>query len=221
MIEELSLQVLDSMSQGVLVFDIKGNLLYWNEFITENFINDKDISKTMHDIFPQFWKEYNGIVLGITLLQDVIIKGMNKKILRFPLPIKDHQVRYFDLKSFPLKTKDNAIQGAVLCFFDATENMQQEIQLLSKIRTTSFSDLREEIAEKVRDPLDSIALNAELLHEWLSCPEKNDRQEILETVEDIIVEINRKQRKERLSYIVFLVIVILLVLQLLAVAFVG
>ena len=221
MLDELALQILDSMEQGILVFDIKGNLLYWNEFIATNFINNKNDSKTLHDLFPQFWKEYNGIIVGTSLVQDVIIKGLHKEILRFPITTKDNQVRYFDLKSFPLKNKDNSIQCAVLCFLDATENIKQESQFLNQIRTTSFADLREEIAEEIRNPLNSIELNAELLQKWMSCPQKNERQEILDTVADILDSIKRKQRRESLGYIVFFVIIILLVLQLVAMLFGG
>ena len=191
MVDELALQIFDSMEQGILVFDTEENLLYWNEHITSYFMDEKNIPKTLHDLFPKFWEEYRGVVWGTVLLQDVIIKGLHKEMLRFPITTKDNEIRYFDLKSFPLKKKDHSIDGAVICFLDATENLRLENQLLRQARTKSLANLGASIAHEIRNPLNSISLNIQLIREWLSCPEENNQEEILETVQNVLNEINR------------------------------
>ena len=191
MVDELALQIFDSMEQGILVFDTEENLLYWNEHITSYFMDEKNIPKTLHDLFPQFWEEYRGVVWGTVLLQDVIIKGLHKEMLRFPITTKDNEIRYFDLKSFPLKKKDHSIDGAVICFLDATENLRLENQLLRQARTKSLANLGASIAHEIRNPLNSISLNIQLIREWLSCTEENNQDEILETVQNVLNEINR------------------------------
>ena len=184
-------ETIDSMEQSVVVVNIDNKMLVWNSVMEQNFLTEKDFSgKTLNSIFPAFWEEYKGEIWGETLVNEVIKKGNSEKMYRFPLKTAKSQIRYFDLKASPLKNNKQNIIGAILTMNDVTDSINLEKQLLRQAKTASLANLGASIAHEIRNPLNSISLNIQLIKEWILKPEVSQK-EMIETVDNVLSEINR------------------------------
>ncbi len=195
--------IVESLEQGIIVADAQGKLFFWNEMIEKNFLPQKKEkqssvektedteSYTLQQIFPNFWEEFRQQIWGEILQKDVIENGTSRKFARFPIKTYDQKIRYFDLKGIPLSDCKNKNWGIILTFNDVTENIFLENQLLRQAKTTSLANLGSSIAHEIRNPLNSISLNIQLIKEWLQTPQESSQEEIMTTLDNIIAEIRR------------------------------
>ena len=191
--------IIESLDQGILVTDLQGRLILWNSVVDQHFrIENMSPDKTLKALFPNFWEEYRGRIWGDILLSEIIQGGLKKKLSRFPLKTSNGKIRYFDLKGSPLRNPLGEIIGAVLAMNDVTDNIYLENQMMRQARTTSLADLGASIAHEIRNPLNSISLNIQLIKEWLDRPNEVSQEEMRETIGNVLSEIHRLN--ERIRY---------------------
>ncbi len=184
--------IIESMDQSIAVIDKNEQVVIWNSRMTHDFFDKTEVlQKRLRDIFPSFWQEYRGIVWGDILMHEVLRKGQHHNLARFPLQTKEAKIRYFDLKASPLKNNSGEILGIILILNDITDNIFMENQLLRHARTTSLANLGASIAHEIRNPLNSISLNIQLVKEWLANPDSSTSPEVIPTLDNVLNEIRR------------------------------
>ncbi|HRU52698.1 MAG TPA: ATP-binding protein [Planctomycetota bacterium] len=183
--------ILESIDSCILVTDSSGKIMYWNESMASCFLPKNAKGQMLKNILPMFWEEYKGKIFGEIIENEIFQKGEKKEFSRFPMSMHDQKIRYFDIKGSPLRNNQNEIVGIILIFLDATENMLLENKLLRQAKTTSLANLGASIAHEIRNPLNSISLNIQLTQEWLQHPEEDNQEEILETLQNVLSEIDR------------------------------
>ena len=157
------------------------------------FFKKKEVlDKPLQSIFPTFWEEFRGLVLGEILLDNVLRQGKSCELSRFPLYTASQKVRYFDLKASPLKSRDKKqIIGSIVVFHDVTDKIHLENRLLRHARTTSLANLGASVAHEIRNPLNSISLHIQLIKEGLEIPEESSIEELAEITGHVLNEIRR------------------------------
>lgn len=184
--------ILESLDQQIVVVDTNRHVVFYNPQ-TENLFGpfQQAIDRPLTELFPAFLEEYRGEMWHQTLMHNVLTLGETREILGFPLPSKDQKIRYFDVKGVPLRDKKKKIIGAILVMNDVSNRIQLENQLLRQARTTSLANLGASVAHEVRNPLNSISLNIQLIKEGIEGPNKFSREETVEILENAIIEIKR------------------------------
>ncbi len=185
--------LVESIAQNIVVIDDQGRIVIWNSHMEMQFCpKEKAIGKSLKEIFPTFWEEFKGKVWGHILRENIIQKGESSELLRYPLNTTLKKIRYFDLKASPLRNRSQKkILGCIIVMEDVTHRIYLETQLLRHARTTSLANLGASIAHEVRNPLNSISLNIQLIREGLKIPESSSREEMLEIAEYVLEEIQR------------------------------
>lgn len=183
--------ILESLDQSIAVTDQQWHVLIWNSKMTTNFFpKEKAVQQTLQALFPSFWQEYRGQIWGDVLAAQVMKLGQPAKIVRFPLPAQDGKIRYFDIHGSPLKNSQQDVLGLILILNDVSDNIALENQLVRQARTTSLANLGASIAHEIRNPLNSISLNIQLIKEWLATPQVS-QNEVQETLDNVLSEIRR------------------------------
>lgn len=184
--------IIESLDQNIVVVDINEHIVLWNTKMTENFFQGKNVyNKPLRKFFPGFWDEFKNKNWGNIFVKQVLQEGNTEHFNRFPLKILNNKIRYFDLKGTPLRDQSKKILGAILVMNDVTDNILLENQLLRQARTTSLADLGANIAHEIRNPLNSIYLNIQLVKECLQIPDETSKEELLESLEHVLSEIDR------------------------------
>jgi PAS domain S-box-containing protein len=184
--------ILQSLEQGIVGIDLSQKVILWTPPMEAQFLSEREaIGKPLSELFPSFWEEYRGKIWGDILLHDIMQRGDSRGLLGFPLKTKASQIRYFDLKATPLRDNKREIIGAIVVMNDVTEKIYLENQLLRQARTTSLANLGANVAHEVRNPLNSISLNIQLIKESLENPDESSRQEMIEILDNAITEIKR------------------------------
>jgi PAS domain S-box-containing protein len=184
--------ILESLGQPIVIIDIKQQVVFANSQTELLFgpIHEM-IGNPVTKMFPAFAEEYRGKVLAYILTHEVLEMGETGEILGFPLATKDQKLRYFDVKANPLRDKKKKVLGAILVMNEVTNRIQLENQLLRQARTSSLANLGASVAHEVRNPLNSISLNIQLIKEGIDGPHKFSREEAVEILNNAITEIKR------------------------------
>ncbi len=182
--------IIESLDESIVVLDTQEKIILCNLKLGEKAITKKDLPISFRELFPSFWEEYRGKVWGKIFIQDVLEKGEKRILQRFPLETIEKKIRYFDLKGIPIQ-KNGLILGAILLLNDVTENINLEERLLRQARTSSLANLGASIAHEIRNPLNSISLYIQLVKECLQNPAESSPEEMVESLNNVLYEINR------------------------------
>lgn len=182
--------IIKSLAQNIVVLDVNQQVVVWNPHMEEQFLSEKEaIGKPLQSIFPRFWEEYRGKIWGEILENEVIGKGNTRELLRFPLRTRNNKIRYFDVKGTPLRNNKGEIIGAILAMSDITDKIYLENQLFRNAKTTSLANLGASIAHEIRNPLNSISLNIQLIKDGLEHPQDYSREEMVDMLASVLAEI--------------------------------
>ncbi|WP_372369333.1 nitrogen regulation protein NR(II) [Candidatus Uabimicrobium sp. HlEnr_7] len=180
----------ESVNQSIVVTDTKEKIVIWNSQIESQFSGkEQAIGQPLKKMFPRFREEFRGKILADIISKDVIKKGKTHEFSRYPLEIKSQKIRYFDLQFSPFKNNNGEIIGCIMTMIDATDKIYMENQLLRNARTTSLANLGASIAHEIRNPLNSISLNIQLIKEDIES--SNSQTETLEIIDNVLYEIQR------------------------------
>lgn len=184
-------RLLDSIDLDIAVVNRLGKVIVWNQSIAATWgAREQAIGSDIRDLMPPLLEVYRGYKLGEAILEDVVGDGKTIDINRYPVTLHSGALAIFDFKAYPLRGRGGEILGAVLVMTDVSEKVRLEQQLVRNARTTSLAKLGASIAHEIRNPLNSIQLNIELLREGLALPEL-DSDGLRETA-DLVLEETRR-----------------------------
>jgi len=165
--------VLDSIALEIFVINSAGIVIVWNRNMSKWCEREDALGSLFWEAMPLFLEEYEGYQLGESIMQGVIGEGRTIDLPRYPQRLRSGKLVVCDLKAYPLRGRGEAILGAVVVMNDITEQILLEQQLVRHARTTSLANLGANMAHEIRNPLNSIKLNIELIQEGLKGPSPN------------------------------------------------
>jgi PAS domain S-box-containing protein len=184
--------LVDSIDLAIFALNRHGNVIVWNRAMERHFLNREEaLDKHVLTALPAFKTEQQGVNWGDVLLRNVVEEGRSIEVRRYRLRTRLSDEHPFDIKAFPLTSRNGEITGAVVLLHDVREQIAFEEQQLLNARTTSLSNLGASLAHEIRNPLNSISLNVQLLRERLMQLEIENRDALLENVDTLLNEIGR------------------------------
>ncbi len=185
--------VVDSIALDIFVINSAGVVIVWNRNMSRKWCDRQDaIGSLFWEAMPQFLGEYEGYQLGDSIMEGVIGGGRTIDLPRYPQRLRSGKLVVCDLKAYPLRGRGETILGAVVVMNDVTEQILLEQQLVRHARTTSLANLGANMAHEIRNPLNSIKLNIELMQEGLRSegPDLASLSETAEMVREEAVRLN-------------------------------
>ncbi len=184
--------VVESIDLAMFALNRHGNVIVWNAAMERYFMTREEaLGKHVLTVFPSFKTEQQGVNWGDVILHNVIGEGRSIEVRRYRLDTRLMDGYPFDVKIFPLAARDGKTSGAVVLLHDVKEQMELEEQQILNARTTSLSNLGASLAHEIRNPLNSISLNVQLLREKLLQLEGEKREELLKNIDVLLGEIER------------------------------
>lgn len=184
--------VVESIDVAIFALNRHGNLIVWNAATERYFMNREDaLGKHVLTVFPEFKEERQGVNWGKALLGNVLEEGRSIEVRRYGLRTRLSDAHPFDIKAFPLTSRQGAVMGVVVLMRDVREQIELEEQQLLNARTTSLSNLGASLAHEIRNPLNSMSLNVQLLRERLEKLDLEEREGLLKNVKTLHDEIGR------------------------------
>ncbi|MBI4617094.1 MAG: PAS domain-containing protein [Planctomycetes bacterium] len=187
--------LVENIDLDIFVINQEGVIYIWNRSLEDAVCpRHEAIGRHFWEVFPGFTEEFQGKVWGDRVMVEVLEEGRVVEQSRYPQKTRDGQIRIYDLKAFPLALDEKRWGGAVVVRHDVTDRIQLEEQLVRTARTSSLAQLGASIAHEIRNPLNSISLNLQLITELVTGPGEVPRQELVETAKLVKSEIDRLNR---------------------------
>ena len=177
-------QLADSLPLEIAAVDRTGRVLIWNRALASTTVpREQAVGHPLLDVFPGLRDDAN--LDWEWALARVLSDGIGLDVPRRPL--HDRVVR---LLLFPLVGPDGGIRGAALALDDITERVRAEDRRILRVRSDAVEALGAGIAHEIRNPLNALSLNLQLLRERLVDP-KTDRAVLLAKADTMIAEMRR------------------------------
>lgn len=154
----LNLNILESLSSGLVTVDSNGNIIFFNRAareITQRSEGDV-LNRRLDDIFPQLWKA----------TQDR--SGRRQELL---FERHDGASFYLGYSVSPLYDAENHQNGQIIIFQDLSDIKRLESQMRRSERLAAVGQLSAAIAHEIRNPLASISGSVEMLRDASENPE--------------------------------------------------
>lgn len=154
------------------------------------------VGRPLFEVLPCF-AEKEPVDWRQVLLANVLAEGR-------PVEVRGHPVsgRRCDIRIFPLSEGKRRV-GAAILLDDVTDRTEREEEMVRQAKTASLANLGASIAHEIRNPLNSIALNIQLLKEDLAKADPDPRPEsVFRTIDTTLNGIERLNRiiKEFLQF---------------------
>jgi signal transduction histidine kinase len=181
---------LDALHYGVCVIDAEGRVLYANSTLNE--LLDAGPDGVEGCLFPGDCVGLHSDLDWGLAARNAIEHGRILRLARHPLRT-DLQV---DCTLEPIRLGGGARDGALVTLVDVTEEVQREVRRLRQAKTQAIANFGDSVAHEIRNPLNSIHMNVQLLREGLAGsdpdPERLDRTAA--TVQSEIMRLDRVVR---------------------------
>ncbi|WP_409991414.1 sensor histidine kinase [Paranoxybacillus vitaminiphilus] len=149
-----------AVSEMILVVDLQGNILRYNDAAKEFF--QFDLQKRARENIHQ--------LLSMDINESPIIENLQTKK---PVHRQIHiQQRVCELHSYPVFNESQSMYAVIIYINDITEKCQIEAQLLQSGKLAAIGEMAAGIAHELNNPLTAILGNAQLL---LRSASKDDR----------------------------------------------
>ncbi len=158
----LAESLVDQIGLEILAIDGEAHITLVNKKAARRLADPSAaLGKSLFEIFPFFAKK-EPVDWRHVITQNLLKEGRS-------LEVRDHAIggRHYDIRAFPLAVGKRR-EGAALTLDDVTDKIEREEALVRQARTASLANLGASIAHEIRNPLNSIALNIQLLKEDLA-----------------------------------------------------
>jgi len=184
--------VIESIDLALFAVNTEGAITVWNRAMARDILpKEQAIGKHLLDAFPHFREENQGILWGDVILKHVMMEGRAIDVRRYKMTTRSGAEAPFDIRAYPLVGRGEKILGAVVVMSNVKDRVELEEQLILNARTTSLSNLGASLAHEIRNPLNSISLNVQLLKEQLQAPSSPDKETLVATINALLAEIGR------------------------------
>ncbi|MEE8105161.1 MAG: ATP-binding protein [Planctomycetota bacterium] len=176
--------VLNALDLGVAILDAQANITYANPSVLAI------VERTLEDVKGRnFGQVFPGLDIEIDwrhAVRSATERGRSVRLARRPVETSTGE-RFFDIALIPLCTGE---AGALLTLRDVTEAVRVEAKLLRQARTRAIANLGDSMAHEIRNPLNSIHMNVQLLREGLGASDP-DRAALDKSAATVQREIKR------------------------------
>ncbi len=169
--------ILESMSNGLLVVDLNGNITTFNRAAST--ILEIPQQKVIGHPYETVFAEYPGFLAAIRSVHDQHQHLENKEI-----NLSEEKPQFIRLRSAPLLGADAQELGTEILFTDETQLRKLQSQIKTSEKMATIGELAAGIAHEIRNPLGAMKGFAEILQKKLS-----QNPEAKEMVADIASEI--------------------------------
>lgn len=175
--------LLDALESGVALLDEEGVVRYGNRALATICGRDAAalVGRPVHEALPAL----HGEIDWKHAARNAILRGRTVRLARFALPGGD---RVLDCALTPIRFGTGDL--ALLTVADVSEGVRLEERLLRQARTQAIANLGDSVAHEIRNPLNSIHMNVQLLREGLS-GQRLDRERLDRTAATVQREIKR------------------------------
>ncbi len=179
-------QLSDALPVAIVAVDRSAHVIVWNRAMAALGPSKEDaLGRPLLDVLPSLRHDKNldwEADLRRVLREHVTVE-------RSRHPMGDRVVR---VTLAPLEGPEASgeVLGAVLAIEDITERVRAEERRLLRVRSDAVEDLGAGIAHEVRNPLNALSLNLQLLRERLEDPEA-ERGDLLAKTDTMIAEMRR------------------------------
>lgn len=183
--------LLHHLGSDVIAIDREGLIVYWERgFAGAGDAPAGMIGRHLLDVFPQMQDSEGGIDWNLEIFKHVLDEGRSVEVRRQARHVGDRTF-WFDILAWPLKDGEGDVVGAVLASLDISERQALEDELIRTARTQSLANLGASIAHEIRNPLNAMSLNLQLVREGLEDPDRADREQQLANIDLALEEITR------------------------------
>ncbi|MCI0340560.1 MAG: ATP-binding protein [Planctomycetales bacterium] len=201
--ESLLSAALDGLEEELLVVDREGVVRVWSRGLETRVAPRSEVlGKPLEEVLPRFAREELGVDWAARIRQEVLGAGETIVIPRYPQRTAKGELRLYDARVAPLLSQAGAVRGAVLSLRDVSAGAQLESETLRHAQTAGLATLGASVAHEVRNPLNSIAMNAQLVKEGLVASNEPAARELAETA-SLIEEETRRLNKVVTTFLTY------------------
>lgn len=169
--------ILESMSNGLLVVDLKGNIITFNR--AASIILEMPQKTTIGRLYESVFKKYPIFLSAINKAHKKHLHLENEEI-----NLSEELPQFIRLRSAPLLGADSQELGTEIIFTDETQLRKLQSQIKNSEKMATIGELAAGIAHEIRNPLGAMKGFAEILQKKLI-----QQPEAKEMVADIASEI--------------------------------
>ncbi|MHC5038594.1 MAG: two-component system sensor histidine kinase NtrB, partial [Planctomycetota bacterium] len=185
----------ENLPAGVFAVDAGGRVRVWNGVLTARVAPAKEaLGKPLASILPLITDPMRSTDFSALILHGAVGEGKSAVVEAYPRRGPDGVVRLFNVSIAPLNPGAEEGRGAVCLWVDVTASRRKTERDLRNARTSSLASLGASIAHEIRNPLNSIALNLQLLQEGIRDLDCKEREDLIEESGVIVEEIENLNR---------------------------
>jgi PAS domain S-box-containing protein len=175
--------LIENMADGVIFINPDGRVAFCNS-AAERIRNVK-----REDIVGKTVFEYHPSHLAKTL-NNILDEFKSGKKGSFQQKMRANDDYSYNTYT-PVFSKEGKFLGVMLLSQDLTERMRLEYALIKAERLATIGKMSARVAHEIKNPLSSISLNIELLHDELKCYDGATTKEALNLLASIMAEVDR------------------------------
>ncbi len=184
--------LLKKLGSDVIAIDTEGRIVLWERgFAIGGLTTEDRVGQLLLDVFPQLGSADGDIDWNLEIFTHVLKEGREVEVRRQPRPVGNRTL-WFDILAWPVFAEDGeTILGATLVSIDVSERHALEEELTRTARTQSLANLGASIAHEIRNPLNAMGLNLQLVREGIVDPEKATTEQQVNDLDLALAEIRR------------------------------
>lgn len=177
-------QLADALPEAVAVVGRDGRVIVWNRAMARLAdARERALGRPLLDVFPALRADRNHD--WAAALDRVLSNGTTFEIPQLPLV-----GRVMRAVLTPLHAANGVVIGASLVLEDLTDRLRVEERRVQRARSEAVETLGAGIAHEIRNPLNALSLNLQLLRERLADPTA-PRADLLEKADAMLAEMRR------------------------------
>jgi signal transduction histidine kinase len=177
-------QLAEALPLQIAAVDRSGRVVVWNRLLDREVRPRREaLGRPLLDVFPGLSHDKN--FAWDAALSEALAEKKRVDLTRHPLG-----ERVVRAVLAPLLGAGGEVQGAALAVEDITDRVRSEERRVLRVRSDAVEALGAGIAHEVRNPMNALSLNLQLLRERLSDPAA-DRADLLGKADAMIAEMRR------------------------------
>lgn len=190
--------VLDSLQLEICVVDAHGNVIVWNRGLEKRVAKRAEVlGRPIEQVLERFTRPEWGVDWATRIRAEVLGAAGAFDVHRYPQRTADGGLMLCDVNVAPIVGSHGRPVGAVMSLRDVTDKARLEVESVRTAKAQELAQLGASVAHEIRNPLNSIGMNAQLLREEVEAlvdkagGEEDDGDGVVATADLIVREIKR------------------------------